>query len=221
MARLKKESGLTKLIYFFGVSTVVAFSILQLMSLGDGILGKVTEVPIAEELVNIPAPNNLYKTCNNEKVEFQGKFAPESISIDKVGINLPVVSVPLKNGTWQVNAGVANFAEGTSLINTKTGNVGIFAHDRKIGFTNIKNLTEGDTIYVYGTYKKDAGDKGTLLRASYSVESWATTAPKDVNVFYPTDDPKLTLLTCDGTFSQARYVLTAKLVAIEEMNCSI
>jgi len=218
MSKKVKQSGFTKLLYFFGVSAVICISILQLMSLGDGIFGKVSEVSVVDPIV-IPTPKYALKTCKNEKTAFEGNFMPDRIQMDKVGIDLPVVHVPLRNGTWQVNTGVANFAEGTSLVNTKLGNVGIFAHDRKKGFTDIKKLVEGDTIYVYGTYKKDGEAGETLLRASYSVESSSITAPKDVDVFNSTEEPKLTLLTCEGVFSQTRYVLTAKLVEIEEMNC--
>src|SRR5690606_15434142 len=65
-------------------------------------------------------------------------FIPESISISDINVNLNVVSSPLKNGTWEVFDGVANFAEGTSLVSSQSGNVGLFAHDRSNGFTRIK-----------------------------------------------------------------------------------
>jgi LPXTG-site transpeptidase (sortase) family protein len=132
-------------------------------------------------------------------------FVPERIIIEKAEIDLPIVSVPLENGTWQVNAGVANYAEGTSLVSSNDGNVGIFAHDRKDAFSNIKTLLTGSDIIVVGKNK----------RAKYKVHSASVIAPTAVNVFFPTEEPTLTLITCDGVFSEKRYMVKAKLVEIE------
>lgn len=132
-------------------------------------------------------------------------FTPERIIIKSVNIDLPVVSVPLTNGTWQVNAGVANYAEGTSLVNKNEGNVGIFAHDREDGFSRIKKVLTASDIIVLG--------KNT--RAIYQVQSASVIAPTAVNVFYPTTGPVLTLITCDGVFSEKRYMVQARLIRVE------
>lgn len=134
-------------------------------------------------------------------------FVPERIIIKSVDIDLPVVSVPLTNGSWQVNAGVANFAEGTSLVNKKEGNVGVFAHDREDGFSKIKKVLTASDIIVLG--------KNT--RAIYQVHSASVIAPTAVNVFYPTKEPVLTLITCDGVFSEKRYMVQARLIKIESI----
>ena len=50
--------------------------------------------------------------------------------------------VPLKDGTWEVHEGMANHAKETGLISKTGGNVGIYAHDKKNGFANIKKAVE-------------------------------------------------------------------------------
>ncbi len=134
-------------------------------------------------------------------------FTPTRVVMEKAGIDLPVVSVPMENGTWKVSDAVANYAEGTSLVNEKTGNVGLFGHALPNAFLNIKNLVSGDMIYVYGDNYK----------ATYEVIQSDKVTPDSVNVFYPEKNPVLTLITCDGVFDQYRYMVRAKFIKIEEL----
>ncbi len=159
----------------------------------------------------VAVPEYPYLSCNKTiPVEFKSSFMPERIVIKRVQIDLPIKSVPLVDGTWKVYEGVANYAEGTSQVNANVGNVGIYAHDRKNGFTEIKKLTTGDLIEVYG---------GKYV-ATYQVVNNNTADPAAVNAFYPTEDPELTLVTCDGTFSEKRFIIRAKLSFIKELNCN-
>ena len=215
-----------KTAYILVATIIVALSMAQLISLGKIFVGKNnTQVLGSQEIQLTEVPNGIYSTCdNNGKVSEITDLIPQKITIDSVGIDLNVLSVPLKNGTWQVNSGVANFAEGTSLINQRSGNVGIYAHDRKNGFTQIKNLKVGDNVIIYAEKKsednlEEVDKQKDLLKVTYNVEYSAISAPQEVEVFYPTEDPTLTLLTCDGDLSKMRYIVRAKLVSIEEQNC--
>jgi len=179
--------------------------------LARGLYGIVSpeKTPTAAVLaVQQPEPTSPYELeyCSEEKESID--FIPERITIANAQIDLPIVSVPLQNGTWAVHTGVANYAEGTSTVNINSGNVGIFAHNRKNGFLGIQKVVEGSSIEVYG--------KGYV--ATYRVEKTNVTPPTAVDVFYPTDEPTLTLVTCEGTFSQQRYILQAKLVSIKCQN---
>lgn len=157
------------------------------------------------------APKYPYHACDQgAPVEFSGEFVPQHITIQRADIDLPIVSVPLENGTWKVNDKVANFAQGTSSVSSTKGNVGIFAHDRMPGFAAIKDLIPGDIIEVYGD----------RFVAVYKVEQGNVTDPDSVDVFYPTEDPQITLVTCQGNFSEKRYVIRAKLNFIKELNCN-
>lgn len=134
-------------------------------------------------------------------------FTPTRIVMEKAGIDLPVVSVPIENGTWEVHPGVANYAEGTSLINEKRGNAGIFGHALPDVFLNIKKLSVGDSVIVYGQNYK----------ALYEVQTSDKVLPSSVEAFYPEENPVLTLITCDGVFDQNRYRVRAMLIRIEEI----
>jgi LPXTG-site transpeptidase (sortase) family protein len=136
---------------------------------------------------------------------------PTHITINKAAIDLPVIAVPLQNGTWTVNDGVGNYALETSRVSDKTGNVGIFGHDRSNAFTKIKVLRAGDVI----TVTTAGGEKAT-----YAVKSTEVTNPTSVEAFYPTKTPTLTLVTCDGFFSEQRYVVKANLVSLQKGSCN-
>lgn len=192
---------------------IVGFSVFQLTGLTNSLVNRWNEQEDTSKVLKAESSYD-YKSCNSSDVinsdDFNQELTPELIKIEKVGIDLPIVSVPLKNGTWKVNAGVANYAQETSLINTKSGNVGIYAHDRQKEFANIKNLNTGDIIEIFASGHK----------IKYRIESQKVLDPENVGVFYPTSDPTLTLVTCDGDFSEQRYVVKAKLVEIEELNCN-
>ena len=155
-----------------------------------------------------------YQLCDQSESEvkieeIEKGLVPELIKIDKARINHSIVSVPLKQGTWKVYDGVANYAEETSLINTNGGNIGIYGHDKEEVFSSIKILQTGDVIELYsGNYK-----------AIYKVVESKVSDPQNVSVFYETENPTVTLVTCDGRFSQQRYVIQAEFDKIVELNC--
>ncbi len=185
-----------------GLFAVITASILQLSG--------VTSIAAANLLPGNPQPATVsyanLTTCTNKD-----DYIPRQISIKKVGINLPVTKVALQNGTWKVNEGVANYAEETNSVSKMKGNVGIFAHDKENGFTNIKKLSTGDEIVV----------KTAEHTAAYKVISVGVSDPANVEAFYPTEKPTLTLITCDGAFSEQRFVVKAKLMSISEGECNV
>lgn len=140
----------------------------------------------------------------------EDSLTPNRIVMSTVHIDLPVVSVPFENGTWKVNSGVANYADGTSRISEKSGNVGIFAHDLENGFSRIKDLKTGDKVVVYA--------QG--YTATYEVTDGHTTTPADVETLFPTTQPVLTLITCEGFLSEQRYVIKAKLISVRKNSCA-
>jgi LPXTG-site transpeptidase (sortase) family protein len=142
----------------------------------------------------------------NQTVEENTEFKPERIVVESIKLEEQVISVPLTNGTWMVNNGVANYAEGTSLVNSKTGNVGLFGHAQANAFLPIKDIALGATITLYGEGYK----------ATYVVTKTDTITPSDVEVFYPTEKPSVTLITCDGPQDIHRYMVRGELVKIEK-----
>ncbi len=177
-------------------------SIAQLGALGTGVSSTVAN---SQELTATPFAS---KTPTVTPVKTLSAFTPERIVISSVEIDLPVFSVPLRDGTWELLPHVANFAEGTSLVNDKEGNVGLFANDRLDGFTRIQQLNNNTEIVVYGNGQK----------ATYKVTSSRLAKTTDTNVFAPTKTPILTLVTSDETFSNKQYIVKAALVKIELSN---
>jgi LPXTG-site transpeptidase (sortase) family protein len=202
---------------YFGTLIVLTVGLLPLWFFGIRFVGSInSQMPESEsgiELVDGDIDKRFQfcsETDSDIKKEDIGKgLVPELIKIESVNIDLPVVSVPLSQGTWKVYDKVANFAEGTSLINSQNGNVGIYGHDRSYVFSPIKNLSIGDEIQVYsGNYM-----------AIYKVNETHVAEANDVSVYYESDQPILTLVTCDGNFSQKRFVIKADFVKIAELNC--
>ncbi len=146
--------------------------------------------------------------CGTEITEDEIKnkgFKPDRIVVKSITLDKKVVSVPLKNGTWAVNDAVGNYAEGTSLVNQQDGNVGIFGHAQANAFLPIKDIKKGATIVLYGKNYK----------ATYKVTQLSTVKPTQVDVFYPTKKPSVTLITCDGPNDIYRHMVRAELVSIE------
>jgi len=186
--------------------TVIA-SVTQLNFLGQGIYAQVNQPEEMHSSVPLQQFKASPSVTPSEKIS---AFKPERIIIQDAKIDLDVVSVPLKNGTWEVNDGVGNYAEGTSLVNKDTGNVGIFGHDRVNAFHSIKSLLTGSDAHGIILI-------GNNYRAIYKITSASVISPTAINVFYPTKEPTLTLITCEGLFSDKRYMIKATLVKIEKL----
>jgi LPXTG-site transpeptidase (sortase) family protein len=168
---------------------------------------------LAEPIINSESNNPNTETEVNDTDELSNKeylqdLHPTKLIIPKLKFQLPIVSVPLENGTWIVHDHVANYAEGTSLIDETGGNVGLYGHDRPHAFSPIKKLTIGDQIQVQTS-------EGYM--ALYRVIDGHEVTPEQVTVFYPSVEPRLTLLTCSGIFSERRYIIVAELDRIEKI----
>lgn len=185
---------MSKNIYTTIATLVLAVSLLQINMLVQG-LGLTQRLWRGE--ATRPTGNVVTATAPQSTTGLR----PAQISAEKISLDLPVVSVPLTHGTWAVNAKTANYAEGTSFVNQDKGNVGIYAHDTLEGFSNIKKLQIGDQIRV----------TGEGFAAVYEVQATSVVTSDSISVFYPSDRPELTLLTCDGVFSEKRYMVKANL----------
>lgn len=168
--------------------------------------------PSGEKTGPSPEPTSRprFFACAIGGSDFQPLEKPLRLVIPTVKIDLPVKNKPLVNGTWQPEDYVANFAEGTSLPNNVGGNTALYGHDRPHAMRRIKNLHPGELVFVETEH----------YRFIYQTRSLARIKPEQVEVFHPTKQPTLTLLTCNGLWSQDRYVIAADLVRIEKLNCS-
>lgn len=98
-----------------------------------------------------------------------------------------------------LNQYIGHFEE-TPVVN---GNVALCAHNRgyeKNYFANLKNVVEGDSI-LYETKNK---------KFEYKVSTISMIEENDMEVLEPTEDSRLTLITCVENKPQFRYCIIAE-----------
>jgi LPXTG-site transpeptidase (sortase) family protein len=137
-------------------------------------------------------------------------LVPTRITIDKLNIDLPVVSQKFTNSKTAVNKYSANFDEATSLINGTKGNTVIYGADRSQVFSSIKEVQIGNKIEIYAKNYK----------IIYEVESVSALSSKKKVVFSQTDKPTLTLVVSDGDLSKLTYNVQAKFNEISKLSCN-
>lgn len=126
-----------------------------------------------------------------------------------LGIDAPVVEVPITNKTWDVSVLTYEIAHlGGSANPGEKNNMVLAGHvtlKRGAGpFLNLESLEAGDLAIVY------AGEQPY----TYRVVSKKYLAPTDVSVAFPTSDPILTLLTCtDWDAAHRRYTQRVAVIA--------
>ncbi len=131
------------------------------------------------------------------------------IAAPELGIDAAVAEAGLvmRGGapTWEVVANAAAHYSGSAMPG-ENGNVVIAGHlstplsRQGAVFRKLPQAKVGQVIYVW------AGD----VRHTYTVDSVRVVSPKRTDVMAPTDEPRLTLITCypDVTFKE-RLVVTA------------
>jgi len=132
---------------------------------------------------------------------------PTRLVIPVLGIDAPVVEVPITDKTWNVSGltyeiahlgGTANPGEKNNMV--LAGHVTL---KRGAGpFLRVESLEPGDMAIVY------AGEQAY----TYRVVSKRYIGPTDVSVAYPTSDPILTLLTCTNWDAENRRYLERLIV---------
>lgn len=161
------------------------------------------QTTVAPETTEAPCPENI------EIVKVSGKL--QRLVIPDVSLGLPIVTVPLKNGTWEVAESVANFAEESSPFTGEPGNSVVFGHNKNDAFRPINKVKKGTEIHI----------QTSTHQFTYVVKSISTTAPTNVNVLLPTADKKeLTLITCNGAFDEKRLIVKSELKDIMQLNCN-
>jgi LPXTG-site transpeptidase (sortase) family protein len=137
------------------------------------------------------------------------------LEIPRLGVNIPLVGVPLVNGAWDISwlTRQAGWLNGTAFP-TWSGNSVLTSHvfmsDGKPGpFINLGNLKYGDQIIIHAY-----GNAYT-----YEVRENKVVTPEDVTVLGHKDQPWLTLITCKKYIESAnkyesRVAVQAVLVSV-------
>jgi LPXTG-site transpeptidase (sortase) family protein len=164
-----------------------------------------------------PTPNSPTEPQIEAAIESpirQGSPLPERpatrLVIPAMGLDIPVIISPIENQTWQVEHLGKDFVghlEGTSSPGDPSnvvlaGHVTI-AHNVYGPFAGLGELEPGDPITVY------AGDRSY----TYIVDYRQLVDRTDVQVAYPTDTGRVTLITCSnwsdelGTYQERLIVV--------------
>lgn len=123
---------------------------------------------------------------------------PTRITIPSLSLSLPVAPANIADNRWTLYEDKVSW-----LVTSKTpggGNVILFAHNREELFGDLKNLRLGERITV-----ESAGQK-----YSYLVKEKRKVTPSDVEAVL-SEENRLTLYTCEGSFDQKRLIVIASL----------
>ena len=124
---------------------------------------------------------------------------PSSISLPRLGIELAVIDGAYDKPTnsWTLTDDKTQFAAMTALPNNETGNTFIYGHNTAAVFAPLVQLQAGDEAIVRTT---------NGLSFHYRFNGNQIVNPDATSILAPTDAPTLTLMTCEGIFSEARRV---------------
>ncbi len=123
---------------------------------------------------------------------------PVRVIIPKSDIDLKVIPAKIVDGYWETSETYASYGEGSGTPGQHSNTV-IFAHARAGLFYNLKDIKNGDSIYVFTKNKW----------YSYKVNKIAAVYPNQKEAIEPTKKETLTLYTCTGYNDEKRLIVTA------------
>ena len=148
--------------------------------------------------VQIPAATRIIQTLQKKEV-ISGQ--PARISIARLGIDLPVVDgvYDSANDSWTLRDDAVQFATMTTLPNDDQGNTFLYGHNTVQVLEPVKNIVPGDLLTITAT-------NGKVF--SYTYVSDLSVTPDRTDVLAATSPtPRVTLMTCQGFFSETRRLL--------------
>lgn len=126
---------------------------------------------------------------------------PASFRVDRLGINLPVINGTYdeKTAQWTLSDNSVQFADMTIEPNDRAGNTLIYGHNTWQVLAPMAAIVAGDIATITTT------NNHTF---SYVYVSDAVVQPEVTSVLYDNPDtPRLTVMTCDGIWSQTRRLM--------------
>ncbi|HSO13445.1 MAG TPA: sortase, partial [Anaerolineales bacterium] len=152
----------------------------------------------------------------NVRKETYAQTGGLTVEIPSLGINIPIVGVPLKNGEWNVSwlGNQAGWLEGSAFPSWSGNSVltgHVYGSNGLPGpFVNLNKLKYGDKIIIhaYG------------MKYTYEVRANMVVEPDDASIFRHEEKAWLTLVTCKeydqktNTYKK-RVVVRAVLVSVE------
>lgn len=127
---------------------------------------------------------------------------PVGVSVERLGINLPVIdgSYNAITDSWTLTDDKAQFAAITQIPNNQSGNTFIYGHNTDPVFMKLAGLAQGDIAHV-------RTNNGHVFEYAYTGQDFVL--PNNTSVLSDKPPrPRLTLMTCEGVFSQTRRIMT-------------
>jgi LPXTG-site transpeptidase (sortase) family protein len=126
-------------------------------------------------------------------------ITPSTITIDEVGINVPVIPATMQDTVWPTTDKGASYLTSSPLPG-HMGNSIIYGHNWKSVFGNLVKAKVGQKVVV--TYPDNT--KKTFVIAYTSVVS-----PNEASILAQSTDKRITLYTCTGFLDSKRFVAVA------------
>jgi len=125
------------------------------------------------------------------------------------------IMLPIKNGTysadiggWTLSDDAVFYAQMTALPNNQRGSTLIYGHNQDKVIARLSDLQIGDVATI-------TTDNGHIFK--YTYVSDAVVPPDMTTILYDNpDQPRLTVMTCEGIWSQARRLMYFNLVEAEQ-----
>lgn len=126
---------------------------------------------------------------------------PARVAITRLGIDLPVVdgTYDAARDTWTLLDDSVQFATMTPHPNNQGGNTFLYGHNTVAVLEPVKDITLGDVLTITAT-------NGKVFTYSYTGDASVTPDKTDV-LSAPSAKPQVTLMTCQGLFSETRRLL--------------
>lgn len=134
---------------------------------------------------------------------------PTGIVIERLGIDLAVLDgvYDKKTGEWSLSDGAAYFATITDLPNNNRGNTFIYGHNRDNALGYMRNIAIGDVVKIKTRNNHEF---------HYTYTHDEVVNPEKTTILY--DDPitpRLTVMTCEGIWSEARRLMYFDLIEVK------
>lgn len=190
-----KKNRLPILLIFAGVLLILSPRLLEISSRGQSLSPKGSEVTAKKTLASSVSPFKIDSNLLSKKDPVE---QPLRIVVPNHKLDLPIIEAKVIDGFWEISETTASHGIGSANPG-ENGNIVIFAHARDNLFGQIKDIKNGEEIYIL---TKDRWFKYEVIETKF-------VDPNQVEVIAPTPKETLTLFTCSGFLDSKRLIVKA------------
>jgi len=151
-----------------------------------------------DELVSFPLQPLAVQAMDDAQESLVRMDDPVRLAIPSIGLDSNVRSALAIGNQWQFFPDAASHWKDSSAPG-EGGNIVLYAHREGL-FGNLYEVKIGDSVIV--------GTQSGSFR--YTISSFRIVSPEQLEVFAPTDEEQLTLLTCTNPDDADRLVIIAR-----------